>query len=239
MRRTSALFFNPKGFYANGMRPLNPGMKINLAPKSMQSSIASPVSNMPFDDEVLVSPEIISSRLLKFPMIMKGFYGRRTKHKQAMRKWSYWVMAKTSAYRWLRKEEQALQSRSNISAGLEQHGLQYKAWSHKRTKQNLHISQEITQKLAQNEPLAFRCMAELLRSDNYLVYEKNKEYLEERKAASVKSQAFFNRHAIQSPVPMRRRLPDPSWREIPYYQGRMSDKNFHPQHPIFLVDWKI
>eukprot|EP01059_Diplonema_ambulator_P035518 TRINITY_DN8376_c0_g2_i1.p1 TRINITY_DN8376_c0_g2~~TRINITY_DN8376_c0_g2_i1.p1 ORF type:complete len:241 (+),score=29.78 TRINITY_DN8376_c0_g2_i1:62-784(+) len=240
MKRCSVLLFNPKGFGVEAMRPLNPGLLIHLAPKQMHSQVASPVANLPFDDSVLVSPELVSAHNLKIPEIMKGRPGRISKNKSTMKHWCYWIMSKVSAYRWLRRQEQGLQAKSNMSAAMEQHGISYSEWSSKAAPHCVNAMRPKTlTDLARVEPLAFRCYAEVIRSDNMLAYDKYPHYRKERIAAAVKARSWYNTYAMRSPLPTKRRLPDPNWREIPYEHGKHFDATFHAQHPIFLVDWKI
>ncbi|KAJ9460637.1 50S ribosomal protein L20 [Diplonema papillatum] len=239
LRHTTPVLVSMKGYGSQNMRPLNPGLRSDLAPKSMHQQVATPHNTAPFDELQISHPDLIGGFWIRAPQIMKGFYGRISKNKASMTRASRWITLKLSAYRWLKKQELNQKRISNVSAGMEEHGLSF---THYRRTQALHgtaLNLRMMEELAQNEPLAFRCMAEVARSENFLMYDKSPEYRSMQIDRARKAQQWYTRHALNHPLPMRRRLPDPNWREIPYQSGRAHDKNFHGQHPIFLVDWKI
>eukprot|EP01060_Flectonema_neradi_P040481 TRINITY_DN9233_c0_g1_i1.p1 TRINITY_DN9233_c0_g1~~TRINITY_DN9233_c0_g1_i1.p1 ORF type:complete len:240 (+),score=11.34 TRINITY_DN9233_c0_g1_i1:73-792(+) len=237
LRVSVKCLFNPKG--TSGMfKPLNPGLKADLAPKSMHPHNARPNSVSPFDHSQSVARELTAEFTLRYPEITKGVYGRRGQNRRSMLKYARYLSVKWSAYRWLMKQERRFVNKNNISSAVEQHGLTFHEFSAKSLMQGSRLQLQTLNTLAQREPLAFRSLCELARSDN-LKSLNNPNIYRESVAKEKEARKYFQNYMLQTPIPMKRRLPDPTWRDIPFRQSRMSDKEFHPRHPIFLVDWKI
>eukprot|EP01061_Rhynchopus_euleeides_P023262 TRINITY_DN37934_c0_g1_i1.p2 TRINITY_DN37934_c0_g1~~TRINITY_DN37934_c0_g1_i1.p2 ORF type:complete len:263 (+),score=94.82 TRINITY_DN37934_c0_g1_i1:66-791(+) len=240
LRRTVVVSFSPKGLFSRTWRPRNPGMMHDLAPKGLdQKAVILPKTNAPFDDDQTVHRELLGGFWNRFPQIMRGYQGRAGRNHGSMVRAARWHTMKISAYRWLKKAELMMLRVNNITAGMEEHGMGFKEYRYKRTLQDIHLTNAMSARLAKYEPLAFRALAETLRSENLLMYDKHPEYRDHQTERNSRIKDAYNKYAMQSPLPTRRRAADPTWREIPLYQGRQHDAKFHAEHPVFLTDWKI
>ena len=215
LRISAKCLYNPKGV-AGIKKALNPGLKIDLSPKSMSPNHVRSNSVSPFDHSQSVARELTASFNLRYPEITRGVYGRRGQNRRAMRKYARYLAVRWSAYRWLRVQELQLLSRSNIAAATEQHGLSFKTFMSKSGFQGTKLHLRTLVELAQREPLAFRSLCELARSDN-LQTNDNENILGENIAREKRARNFFQRYLLKTPIPMKRRLPDPTWRDIPLY----------------------
>eukprot|EP00754_Rhynchopus_humris_P034264 Rhum_TRINITY_DN15593_c0_g1::Rhum_TRINITY_DN15593_c0_g1_i1::g.161384::m.161384 len=239
LKQCSVVLFNPRGLFTGGQRAINPGLNLDFKSKGVSSQVGLPRRRSPFDEKQHILTEMATGFETRVPEIMKGQYGRASQNRKSMYRYSKWYTLKWSAFRWLKKSEKRLLRVSNVAAAAEEHGLTYGHLSRKRPLQKMYMTNAALEQLAQVEPMSFRCVVEVLRSDNLVAYDECPELKQYHADTARIKKGNYERMVLGNPLPMQRRLPDPSWREMPMYQGRQHDKSFHPKHPIFLVDWKI
>ena len=217
LKQCKAVLFNPKGLFTGGQKVLNPGLRIDLKPKSLSKGIGLPKRVTPFDEKQHILTEMTTGFETRVPEIAKGQYGRAGVNKKTMYRNAKWYTLKWSAFRWMKRNERRMKRVSNVSAALEEHGLSYMHAHRNRPLQKIYLTNAALEQLAQVEPMSFRCVAEVLRSDNLLAYEQFPELKKYHSARAKALEGGYERSALANPVPMSKRLPDPSWREKPMY----------------------
>ena len=135
----------------------------------------------------------------------------------SMQRAGRWFTMKMSSYRWLRKQEQLMLRVSNITAAMQEHGMDFPTYRYKKVLHDLQLNNNMAAELARIEPLAFRAIAETLRSDNCIMYDRHPDYREAKAQITKSALGNYNKFALNNPLPTIRRSPDPTWRELPMY----------------------